>query len=69
VDDCIGAVKWALSTDNEIIKKHVDLTKIIVAGDSAGGYLTSVVSQYFAQSLFFFFKKIFFKFSIFNFKF
>lgn len=42
VDDCYAAVKWVAENGSSI---GVDVTRIAVAGDSAGGNLAAVISQ------------------------
>lgn len=47
VDDCVAALRWA---HNHAAELNVDPRKIGVAGDSAGGNLSAVVSQITAGS-------------------
>ena len=42
VDDCYAALKWVAANGGSI---GVDVTRIAVAGDSAGGNLAAVISQ------------------------
>ncbi len=41
-EDCYSAFKWILGNSKEL---DIDTDKIVVAGDSAGGYLAAVVSM------------------------
>jgi len=46
IDDCLSAVFWVRKNEEPYLQKYSDTTKIILMGDSAGGYLAATVSQY-----------------------
>ena len=45
MDDSLAGVLWAHSASHPFLKQHGDTSKLVVIGDSAGGFLTIVVSQ------------------------
>lgn len=42
VEDCLSATRWAANHGADL---HVDVSKLIVGGDSAGGTLAAVIAQ------------------------
>jgi len=50
IDDCISAVLWVHKYEESYLKQYVDPSKIVLMGDSAGGYLGAVVTYYIRQN-------------------
>jgi len=50
IDDGVSAVLWVHQSNDPFIKQHVDSSKIILFGISAGGYLAATVSSYVHQT-------------------
>jgi len=46
IDDSISSVLWVHQGDDPTLKQYADTSKIVLLGDSAGAYLSAVLSYY-----------------------